>query len=134
MKGTHVGLKKNKKKSKMVSSVSDAPNKSRAAQVLDIVNSTKDAYVGLTDPPYYVMRCIHCNTTIAVTMRGETSGTIEHIMPIVAGGSRTDVANLALACKSCNNTKGVHHDSKNLSERAVEVITALLEKRRSQMK
>ena len=128
-----MGLKKKGKKSKKVTTESRTRGNSRAAQVIEIVKSSKDFYVGFTDPLCYVGHCIHCNTMITVSMDGKTNATIEHIMPICAGGSVTDLRNLALACKTCNNKKGVHHDAKNLNQRAFEVISSLLEKRKSSM-
>ncbi len=129
-----MGLKKKGNKSKKVTLESRTRGNSRAAQVLEIIKSSTNFYVGFTDPPCYVGHCIHCDTMITATMTGNTAATIEHIMPICAGGSATDLSNLALACKSCNNEKGVRHDARKPDERATEVINALLKKRASQMK
>ena len=129
-----VGLKKKGKKSKKVTTEARTRGNSRAAQVLEIIKSSKNFYVGYTDPACYVGHCIHCDTMITATMSGDTSATVEHIMPICAGGSATDLSNVALACKACNNEKGIRHDARRLGERALEVIAALLKKRASQMK
>ena len=46
------------------------------------------------------------------------------------GGEATDPRNLALACKRCNNEKGIHHDKHaGKGGRADEVIATLLAKR-----
>jgi len=75
-------------------------------------------------------RCIHCNTHIYVTMKGETGATIEHIKPLCDDGDSTDPRNLALACNRCNNDKGIRHDMHaGKGGRADEVIAQLQEKR-----
>jgi 5-methylcytosine-specific restriction endonuclease McrA len=126
-----MGLKKKGKKSKAEATDPRPKGSSREQLVLDIVRTDNSFYVGYTDPSIHVGKCIHCGTMLTVTMSGRTEATIEHIMPLTAGGSGTDLHNLALACERCNNTKGIHHDAKNLDERAQEVIAALLEKRHS---
>ncbi len=79
----------------------------------------------------WVGRCLHCNTSIHVGLSGQSSGTIEHIVPSSAGGSGTDLTNLALACSRCNNEKGIRHDPVYPSDpRAVEVVNNLLAKRK----
>lgn len=80
--------------------------------------------------PYWVGKCIHCGTKLFVTESGMTEATLEHIQPLCDGGNPTDPRNLALACKRCNNEKGVRHDQHaGKGGRADEVITALQEKR-----
>lgn len=74
-------------------------------------------------------RCIHCGTGLYVDQNGQTTATVEHIRPIVAGGSCDELMNLALACSGCNSEKGIRHDSKRPSVRAEQVIEALLQKR-----
>lgn len=75
-------------------------------------------------------RCIHCNAHLYVTMQGATDATVEHINPLCNGGEATDPRNLALACRGCNNEKGVRHDQHaGKGGRADEVITALQGKR-----
>jgi 5-methylcytosine-specific restriction endonuclease McrA len=73
----------------------------------------------------WVGKCIHCGTKLVV-VDGTwcTSATIEHIMPICAGGD-DDVRNIALACSNCNSEKGVRHDQKNLDARAKTIIAKL---------
>lgn len=76
-------------------------------------------------------KCLHCNASFFVSLDGETEATIEHIKPQSAGGSN-DLMNLALACVSCNNEKGVRHDPYYPSDlRASAVIASLLAKRAS---
>lgn len=102
----------------------------RAEVVLNVVKTDNTFYVGLSHPPVYVGRCIHCNSMLTVTMQGNTDATLEHIVPLCAGGDPVDPKNLALACSRCNNEKGIRHD-KHAGEggRADEVIAALLAKR-----
>lgn len=78
----------------------------------------------------WVGHCIHCNTHLYVTAQGSTEATLEHIQPLCDGGDPTDPRNLALACKRCNNEKGVRHDQHaGRGGRADEVIAALRMKR-----
>jgi 5-methylcytosine-specific restriction endonuclease McrA len=53
--------------------------------------------------------CMYCGTPMDFTERGRrqsrTRATVEHIIPIAKGGSHT-WDNTALACASCNSTKG----------------------------
>lgn len=56
--------------------------------------------------------------------------TIEHILPRHHGGG-DEVENLALACKPCNNEKGMRHDARRADDaRTREVIARLQERRR----
>jgi 5-methylcytosine-specific restriction endonuclease McrA len=83
----------------------------------------------------WVGKCIHCNAKIRVTRNWNTLGTIEHIVPVCAGGSTDDVRNLALACAECNHEKGRRHDPNYLNDpRAFEVIGRLLKRRARRMK
>lgn len=78
----------------------------------------------------WVGRCIHCNRKLVVGQLGQTGATLEHIVPLSADGSPDDVRNLALACASCNNEKGIDHDPNvGRGGRSDEVIAALQEKR-----
>lgn len=75
-------------------------------------------------------KCVHCNTGLLVAHDGRTSATLEHIVPLCAGGSPDDPHNLALACAGCNNRKGIEHDQHAGKDgRADEVIRALQAKR-----
>jgi 5-methylcytosine-specific restriction endonuclease McrA len=89
----------------------------------------KDMHHGLD---VWVGKCIHCNRKLVVTYCGTTDATIEHVMPLCNDGQAQDVRNLALACKGCNNEKGIRHDRHaGRGGRADEVITALQNKRMS---
>jgi 5-methylcytosine-specific restriction endonuclease McrA len=82
------------------------------------------------DKSSWIGKCLHCNRKLDVALNGSTLATLEHIMPLTAGGSAEAIENLALACASCNNEKGIHHDQHvGKGGRADEVIKALLEKR-----
>ncbi len=78
-------------------------------------------------------KCLFCNRKLLVELNGEpiSAATIEHIVPRNHGGT-DDLGNLALACRSCNNEKGVRHDkNKRPTDRAVEVTEALKKRRQS---
>ena len=136
-----MGLKKKGKKSTADKPQNRSQGASRARQVLQIVvtDSTFEPTTvrNLSCPceehskprQEWVGKCIHCNTLLLVSQEGATTATIEHIVPLCAGGSNQDVRNLALACSRCNGWKGSDHDAKKLSERAKEVIAALQSKR-----
>jgi 5-methylcytosine-specific restriction endonuclease McrA len=94
--------------------------------------------VALTDVTFepttegWIGRCIHCGRKIAVAKTGATSGTLEHIIPLSANGSPDDPKNLALACTTCNNEKGINVDPYvGRGGRADEVVATLLAKRTS---
>ena len=83
---------------------------------------------------FYEGPCIHCNAVIVVELDGSSLATVEHIVPLTAGGSSTDVANLALACSRCNNEKGIRHDqSYKREQRSTDVIDSLLKKREKRL-
>lgn len=109
--------------------------KSRAEIVLSIVRT--DSTFALSDsnnsdPQFWIGKCIHCNSKLFVSAAGCTDATVEHIQPLCNLGSAEDLYNLALACKRCNNRKGIDHDRRAGSGgRADEVITALQLKRKS---
>ena len=96
----------------------------------------------------WVTPCLHCRSTLAVTRTGAPLGatTLEHIVPrswfrqrsarvlVERVGAPDDVRNLALACARCNQQKGKSHDADGpSSERAREVITALLDARAARL-
>jgi 5-methylcytosine-specific restriction endonuclease McrA len=81
-------------------------------------------------PAAWVGKCIHCNSKLFVTDNGSTDATVEHIKPLCDDGDPTDPRNLALACRRCNNEKGVRHDMHaGKGGRADEVIAQLQAKR-----
>ncbi len=104
---------------------------SRTKVVLTIVSTdstfafNKDQMLG---PGHgtWIGKCIHCNRKLGVSENGNTDATVEHINPLCAGGEGTDPRNLALACRGCNNEKGIRHD-KHVGKggRADDVISAL---------
>lgn len=103
---------------------------SRQKLVLDIVKTDKTFKYNMYER-VWMGKCLHCSTKLFVSDVGETQATIEHIVPQSAGGSN-DLMNLALACKSCNNEKGVRHDPHYPHDsRASQVIAMLLAKRAS---
>lgn len=85
----------------------------------------------LFEEPVWFGKCIHCGTRFAVNATtGSTMATVEHIRPLCVGGDPVDPRNLALACATCNNEKGVRHDvHAGKGHRADEVIMALEHKR-----
>lgn len=99
--------------------------------VLEVVESDSTFHLkDVSGTKMWVGNCLHCNRKLVVTLQGTTGATLEHIMPLSAGGSPDDLINLALACASCNNEKGIHHDPHvGKGGRADEVIKTLQEKR-----
>jgi 5-methylcytosine-specific restriction endonuclease McrA len=105
----------------------------RRQLVLAIV-ATDATFVRKTyrDETFWVGRCIFCGRAITVSEAGEPGPdvTIEHILPRHHGGG-DGVENLALACKPCNNEKGMRHDARRADDaRTREVIARLQERRR----
>lgn len=100
----------------------------RQDKILEIVETDGTFEKGSSG---WVGSCLHCNTSIHVGVTGQSSATIEHIVPLCVGGSGSDLLNLALACSRCNNEKGIRHDPNYPSDpRAVEVVNTLLAKRK----
>ena len=103
-----------------------------------------DAEASLTDKVWDT-RCLHCRARLQVRNDGQAMGhsTLEHVIPQSWFGERAaktlcshvgddanDPRNLALACTRCNHDKGKGHDARGPNDiRAVEVISALLERR-----
>ena len=107
----------------------------RAAVVLSIVATDitfelhRDKTLGTG---IWIGKCIHCNRKLGVSEAGNTDATVEHINPLCNGGESVDPKNLALACRGCNNEKGIRHDMHaGKGGRADEVITALQGRRLS---
>lgn len=99
--------------------------------VLGVV-ATDSTFELTPDKTVWVGKCLHCNRKLSVGLSGMTHATLEHIMPLTAGGSADTLLNLALACATCNNEKGIHHDQHvGKGGRADEVIRSLQEKRLS---
>jgi hypothetical protein len=93
----------------------------------------------------YSTRCLHCRARLEFKPDGEPrgAGSLEHVIPQAWFGKRAAIAlcvrvdhdpndarNLALACATCNQSKGKGPDAKGPQDaRALEVVTALLERR-----
>jgi len=125
-----MGLKKKSRKKRELPDP-HAKGAARCRQALEIVATDNTFNLGFDSAgPLWIGRCLHCNTAMYVRTNGGTDATVEHIVPTSKGGSGTDLMNLALACKECNNEKGVRHDQNYpRDKRACEVIGKLLEKR-----
>lgn len=135
-----MGLKKkgNKKKRDVAA---HAHGPARLQQILDIVATDNTFEPILASASAYERgphgeigwkgRCLHCSAAIYVGCGGLTNATIEHIVPTSAGGSGTDLRNLALACSACNSEKGVRHDPNyGRNPRSTEIIHKLLATRK----
>ncbi|HRE88798.1 MAG TPA: HNH endonuclease signature motif containing protein [Myxococcota bacterium] len=80
----------------------------------------------------WVGKCIFCSRALPVGLDGalDPSVTLEHITPRSHGGDDR-VENLALACRSCNNEKGMRHDARPRGDpRLTEIIARLSARRR----
>jgi 5-methylcytosine-specific restriction enzyme A len=62
---------------------------------------------------------------------GASDLTVDHVMPLAAGGAPFDIANCAVLCRSCNSTKGasepvaaagVDQDRGGVTHRATRVL------------
>jgi len=100
-------------------------------RILEIIATDSGFHpVELRDGPGYEGPCIHCQARLLVEHDGSPVGdvTIEHIVPKSRDGTDA-LENLALACGRCNHQKGVRHDARVASARALEVEAALLQRR-----
>lgn len=137
MWGAVVGLKKKDNLSRRDRQVQNRTHGSaRTNQILTIIASDKLFEKRREfDEEFYEGPCIHCGTRLVVELDGKSLATIEHIVPLSCEGSSTDLLNLALACKRCNNEKGVRHDPNYGREpRSTDVINNLLERRSKRLK
>lgn len=106
---------------------------SKQRQVLDIIAT--DRTFERSDHrgrEVWLGKCLHCNTHLAVALDGTpiSRATIEHILPRTAGGT-DQIENLALACASCNASKGIRIDHLPPTDpRFQEVVEKLRAKRR----
>ncbi len=76
-------------------------------------------------------KCIYCNTRLDLYEDGRPLSpiTVEHLRPRNHGGTG-ELQNLALACPSCNQSKGSKIDNRKKGDtRMEEVIAAALERR-----
>lgn len=78
-------------------------------------------------------KCIHCGSALVVEMDGSAGRevTLEHIFPKAQGGD-SSLKNLALACRACNNMKGVRQDVLKPGNPAFDAMVAFLQKRRQE--
>jgi hypothetical protein len=90
-------------------------------------------------------RCLHCRARLEFKADGEPlgAGSLEHVVPQAWFGKRAahalcaqvdhaanDARNLALACATCNQSKGKGPDARGPQDaRALEVVSALLARR-----
>lgn len=74
-------------------------------------------------------KCIHCNSRLQVSLAGDTNATVEHILPQKHGGTDA-LANVALACRRCNNLKGKRSDCKHASDPQLQALVAALQAKR----
>jgi len=124
-----MGLKKKDKKSRRDRNTGDRSHGSARLELILMIAATDKTFERSTDGFWYG-RCLHCSSSLRVGATGQTSASIEHIVPVSAGGSNSDMLNMALACISCNSEKGVRHDPNYPRDpRAVEVIESLLQRR-----
>jgi hypothetical protein len=93
----------------------------------------------------YRTRCLHCRARLEFKADGEPrgAGSLEHVIPQAWFGKRAAATlcskvendpnharNLALACATCNQSKGKGPDAKGPQDaRALEVVSTLLERR-----
>ena len=47
--------------------------------------------------------------------------TVDHVVPLAAGGAPFDIANTAVLCRSCNSTKGASTDRGGVAHRATHL-------------
>ena len=104
---------------------------SRRHLVLNIVKTDNTFELKtLRDETCWVGKCLFCRSKLVVSLNGDTTATIEHILPLTHGGTN-DLSNLALACVECNSEKGRRHDS---GKKPVALIEQLLMTRQQRWK
>jgi 5-methylcytosine-specific restriction endonuclease McrA len=80
--------------------------------------------------------CSYCdrrNLNIIGSNKDKQTATIEHVNPLVCGGSRYDLANLSIACPRCNNRRGskrLTNDQRSRLRHRAQVEQRLLRFRR----
>jgi len=90
----------------------------------------KPSRVGGT--PALVGKCIHCGRKLAIDLEGKpiSDASLEHILPRNHGGTDA-LANLAIACTSCNAQKGYRHDCQKLEDAKLQAVIETLQARRA---
>jgi len=48
--------------------------------------------------------------------------TVDHVVPLAAGGAPLDIGNCAVLCRSCNSTKGASTDRGGVAHRSTHVL------------
>jgi hypothetical protein len=78
----------------------------------------------------WVGKCIHCQTKLRVSASGRLlmKSSVEHIVPRCHGGT-DEAANLAIACKQCNQQKGSRHDTAGPGDPGYEKMVTFLKAR-----
>lgn len=78
-------------------------------------------------------RCIHCRKRHVLALDGEplSPATLEHIQPRNHGGTNAGT-NLAIACKTCNQSKGSRLDCRRRDDPDLVRVVALLLARRTE--
>lgn len=90
------------------------------------------ALARLGDRSVLAGKCIHCNRKLAIDLEGRPLGreTLEHIVPRHHGGTNA-LDNLAIACATCNQGKGVRHDPQRWQDEGLQRVIATLQQRRA---
>ncbi len=78
----------------------------------------------------WVGACIHCRSPLTVSADGRpvSKATIEHIWPQNHGGDDA-LANLAIACESCNLSKARHDRRSKRDAKLLEIVAELRRRR-----
>ncbi len=108
------------------------PKGSRRQLILSIV-ATDSSFERVTvrGAEAWQGKCIHCRRRLLIDLQGEPLGavTVEHILPRGHGGS-DELANLALACASCNHQKGYRLDHRRADDPVLLRVIDTLRARR----
>ena len=104
----------------------------QAALILAIVRTDSTfERIDVRGESMWVGRCIHCNTRMAVSLRGDTEATIEHIEP-TTHGCTSEGTNVALACPRCNHRKGARLDNRRRDDPTLSQVIDMLKARRKE--
>lgn len=78
-------------------------------------------------------RCIHCRKRHVLSLQGEplSPATLEHIQPRNHGGTH-EARNLAIACQTCNQSKGSRLDCRRRNDPDLVRVVELLRQRRDE--
>ena len=94
-------------------------------------DSTFTQRKGRDGQSFWQGKCIHCGSALVVELDGSCGKevTLEHIFPKAQGGDNA-LQNLALACRGCNNMKGVRQDVLRPGNPSFDAMVAFLQNRR----